>query len=543
VLVTVVAFSAIGVRLFDLQARDRSHLSSLGVGQRVRTVSIPAERGNIFDRTGKVLALSVPQTTIVADPRVIKEPLVYAAKLAPIVQVDQAELEARLSRRDSAFAYVARKVDDETAKRVRDLDLVGISFQTESKRFYPTGTIAAPVVGFTGTDNTGLGGMEYHFDELLTGTSGRVQVERDPQGNDIPGGARTVTPAQRGQDLVLTIDSSLQWNTEQALVQGVTSMNARGGTAVVVDVQTGDVLAMATVDGATASAPPQVAPATENNRPVTDVYEPGSTNKVITMAGAIQEGIVSPDTVFDNVWQTITVGDKPFDDDEEHPSTMTVADILAQSSNVGTIRIAHELGKDRLADYLRAFGFGQRTGLHLPGEASGVTFDAARYTDTSMGSVPIGYGIAVTAMQMLDVYTTIANHGMARPPRLVAATIGADGTRHDEPLAAPHQVVSAPTADAVNGMLQKVVTEGTGVKAQIPGYAVAGKTGTARLAPYETEEYNASFAGFAPADDPRLAAIVVMDAPQGSIYGADAAAPVFQQIMRFALTYERVPPS
>jgi cell division protein FtsI (penicillin-binding protein 3) len=539
----VLAFAGIGVRLFDLQARDRSHLSSLGVGQRVRTVSIPAERGIIFDRAGTTLAVSVPQTTIVADPRVIKDPIAYAAKLAPLVQADQGELEARLSNRKSAFAYVARKVNDETAKQVRALDLVGISFQDESKRYYPHGSIAAPVVGFTGTDNTGLGGMEYHFDSLLTGTPGTVQVERDPQGNDIPGGERQVKTAKRGQDVVLTIDSSLQWNTEQALLKGVQSMNAQGGTAIVVDVRTGDILSMATVDGATDTEPAQAAPASERNRPVADVYEPGSTNKVITMAGAIEDGKVTPDTVFDDVWQRIIIGDKPYDDVEEHSSTMTVAEILAHSSNVGTIRIAHELGKDRLADYLRAFGFGQPTGLGLPGEENGVTFDAANYTDTSMGSIPIGYGISVTAMQMLDVYSTIANNGTARPPRLVAATIDADGNRHDEPLPEPHQVVSPTTAQAVNEMLQKVVNEGTGANAQIPGYPVAGKTGTARKAPYDANQYNASFAGFAPAGDPRLAAIVVMDSPQGSIFGADAAAPVFQEIMRFALMYERVPTS
>jgi cell division protein FtsI (penicillin-binding protein 3) len=543
--VTVLAFAGIGVRLFDLQARDRSHLESLGLGQRVRTVTVPAERGNIFDRTGTRLAVSVPQTTIVADPRVIEDPIADAAKLAPIVHVDQAELEARLADHTSAFAYVARKVDDQTAKQVRALGLAGISFQDESKRFYPNGGVAAPVVGFVGTDNNGLGGMEYDFDRLLTGQPGRVQVERDPQGNDIPGTEHQVTPAKRGQDLVLTLDSSLQWKTEQALLQGVTSMSAHQGMAIVVDVQTGDVLAMAAVDGATDTAPAQVATAMEHNRPVSDVYEPGSTNKVITMAGAIQEGLISPDSSF-TVPDSITVGDAVYQDDEDHPTEqLTASDILAQSSNVGTIEIAHDLGKDRLANYLRAFGFGQRTALNLPGEASGVTFDAAKYTDTSMGAVPIGYGISVTAMQMLDVYTTIANHGIARPPRLVAATIDADGTRHDQPLAPPHQVVSAAAADAVNGMLQKVVADpaGTGSKAAIRGYAVAGKTGTARKAPYDSGEYNASFAGFAPADNPRLAAIVVMDSPQGSIYGADAAAPVFQQIMQFALTHERVPPS
>jgi cell division protein FtsI (penicillin-binding protein 3) len=544
VLVTVLAFSAIGVRLFDLQARDRSHLASLGLGQRVRTVTIPAERGNIFDRSGKLLAMSVPQTTIVADPRVIKDPVVYAAKLAPIVQVDQAELEARLSNRKSAFAYVARKVNDQVAKDVRKLGLVGISFQDESKRYYPYGTVAAPVVGFAGTDNTGLAGMEYRFDSQLTGIPGSAQVERDPQGNDIPGGERQVKPAKRGQDVVLTIDSSLQWQTEQSLLHGVEAMNARGGTAVVVDVQTGDVLAMATVDGATDIEPAQPAAATEKNRPVSDVYEPGSTNKVITMAGAIQEGLVTPDTQFDNVGQSINVGGYDFDDAEEHPSSMTASDILAYSSNVGTITIAKQLGATRLSHYLDAFGFGQPTGLDLPGEERGTSFEMPRdYTDASIGSVPIGYGIAVTAMQMLDVYTTIANHGMARPPRLVAATIDADGTRHEAPLPKPHQVVSAATADAVNGMLQKVVAYGTGTKAQIDGYPVAGKTGTAAKAPYDSEEYNASFAGFAPAGDPKLAAIVVMDSPQGSIFGADAAAPVFQEIMRFALTYERVPTS
>jgi cell division protein FtsI (penicillin-binding protein 3) len=541
--VVVLAFAAIGVRLFDLQARDRSHLVSLGLGQRVRTVAIPAERGNIFDRSGKVLAVSVPQTTVVADPRVIKDPVAYAAKIAPIVQVDEAALEERLSNRTSAFAYVARKVNDQVADQVRKLGLVGISFQDESRRFYPDGTVAGPVVGFVGTDNTGLGGMEYHFDKLLTGSPGSAQVERDPQGNDIPGGQSQVTPAKRGQDLVLTLDASLQWNTEQALLQQVVGMNAKGGTAVIVDVQTGDVLAMATVDGATDTQPAHVADATENNRPITDAYEPGSTNKVITMSGAIQEGLVSPDTTFE-VEPSINVGGFDYPDAEDHPTeTMTVADILAQSSNVGTIKIAHELGPTRLAQYLDKFGFGHSTGLDLPGESAGSSFTMNNYTDTSMGSIPIGYGIAVTPMQMLDVYTTIANHGMARPPRLVAATIDASGKRHDEKLPAPHQVISPATADALKGMLAKVVSDplGTGTKAQIPGYPVAGKTGTAKKVPYDTGEYNASFAGFAPVDNPRLAAIVVMDSPQGSIFGADAAAPVFQQIMRFALTYERVP--
>jgi cell division protein FtsI/penicillin-binding protein 2 len=545
-LVVMAAFAAVGVRLFDLQTRDRTHLVSLGLGQRVRTVAIPAERGNIFDRNGKVLAVSVPQTTITADPRVIKDPAAYVARLVPVlsahsVAVDAAALQARLANRQSAFAYIARKVDDPTAAAVRKLDLVGISFVPESKRFYPSGSLAAPVLGFVGTDNTGLGGLEYRDDKAMQGVAGELQVERDPQGNDIPGGRHQVRPSQRGEDLVLTLDEALQWNTEQALIQGVNAANAKGGIAIVTDVQTGDVLAMASVDGATNDHPVQLAAATDKNRPVTDVYEPGSTNKVITMAGAIQEGLVSPDTVLEGIGQSVTVGDKPYEDVDPHPTTMSVTDILAESSNVGTIRIAGMLGKQRLSHYLDAFGFGHPTGIGLPGESSGITLPLSQYNDTSMASIPIGYSVSVTALQMLDAYTTIADNGSARPPRLVGATVDAKGVRHDEPLAPARPVVSPETAHAVTGMLEKVVSNGTGVKARIDGYSVAGKTGTARKAPYDTGETNASFAGFAPASAPRLAAIVVLDAPTGSEFGGDVAAPVFKQIMQFALTYERVP--
>ncbi len=540
----MVAFVAIGVRLFDIQARDRGHLRSLGIGQRVQTLELPAERGGIFDRTGRDLAVSVSQTTITADPRVIVDPIGSAAKLASILHIDEGALLGRLANPKSAFAYVARKVDNNMAKQVRHLHLPGISFVDESKRFYPSGSVAAPMLGFVGTDNTGLGGLEYLYEKPLRGSAGEVQVERDPQGNDIPGGHHQVRAAQRGSDLVLTVDQSLQWNTEQALAQQVVAAHARGGTAVIADVRSGDILAMATVDGATDTLPAHAADSSERNRPVTDMYEPGSTNKVITMAAAIQEGLVSPDTVIDGVGQTINIGGTEYQDVEDHPSSMSVTDILAQSSNVGTIKIASELGKQRFDRYVRAFGFGRRTALDLPGEERGILLPLGDYNDTSMGSIPIGNGIAVTAMQMLDVYMTIANNGLSRPPRLVAATVDAAGIRHDVPLGAPDQVVSAATAKAVSGMLQQVVETGTGGKAAVAGYSVAGKTGTARKPPYEHPPYKyvASFAGFAPADSPRLAAIVVLDEPQGvSYFASDVAAPVFSQIMQFALTYERVP--
>jgi cell division protein FtsI/penicillin-binding protein 2 len=542
--VIVLAFVGIGARLVDLQARDRTHLNSLGLGQRVRTVTLAAERGSIFDRNGTDLALSVPQTTIVADPSVIRDPAAFASKLAPVVAVDRDELETKLSNRASRFAYVARKVDDATVARVKRLHLNGISYLPESKRFYPSGTLAAPVLGFVGTDDYGLGGLESRYEKTLRGHAGEARVERDPQGNDIPGGTRIVEPAQRGQDLVLTLDQSVQANTEHVLTQAVENAGAKGAMAIVADVTTGDILAMATVDGATGEQPAGPAPATQQNAPATVVYEPGSTNKVITMAGAIEDGLVTPDTVFDDIYQDVQVGDTVYEDVEDHPSTMSVRDILAQSSNVGTIKVAHMLGRERFDHYLHAFGFGQLTALRFPGEAHYGLLPLDQYNDTSMGSMPIGNGIAVSAIQMLDVYMTIANGGMTRPPRLVAATVDDDGERHDLPLVAPTRVVSPETAGAVTSMLEGVVEGGTGVSAQVTGYRVAGKTGTARKPPYEHPPYRyvASFVGFAPANAPRIAAIVVLDEPAGNYFGGTVAAPAFAQIMQQALGAERVPP-
>ncbi len=539
------AFLGIGARLVELQARDQTHLNSLGVGQRVQTVTLPAERGSIFDRNGVDLALSVPQTTIVADPHVIHNPAAYATKLARAAVVSEPELEARLSQPNSRFAYVARKVDDATVARVKALHLNGLSFIPESKRFYPSGLLAAPVLGFVGTDNYGLGGLESFYEKSLRGRSGEMRVERDPQGNEIPGGATILEPARRGKDIVLTIDQSIQANTEHVLTQQVETAGAKGGMAIVADVLTGDILAMATVDGATDDHPAGPAPASEQNKPATEVYEPGSTNKVITMAGAIEDGIVTPDTLIDDVGSEVVVGDTTYSDVDTHPSTMSVAEILEHSSNVGTIRIAGMLGAERFDHYLHAFGFGQQTALGFPGEADLKLLPLENYNDTSMGSMPIGNGIAISAIQMLDVYMTIANGGMARAPRLVEATVDANGDRQDVPLLPPHRVISPATASSVTGMLELVVEGGTGQEAAVTGYRVAGKTGTARKPPYEHPPYRyvASFVGYAPANSPRLATIVVLDEPSSAIFGGTVAAPAFRQIMQQALGAERVPPA
>jgi cell division protein FtsI (penicillin-binding protein 3) len=542
--IVAVVFAVLAARVADVQTRSRAYFTALGKDQRHKTVTLAAERGGIFDRNGYDLALSLDRQTIWADPRVITHPAEYAAKIAPIVGADEVALRVKLSQPNTAFTYIARKVEPEVAATVRTLDLVGVGFVPESKRYYPAGQLAAPVLGFVGLDNEGLSGMEQALEGTLAGRPGTLSVDRDPTGTDLPGTERTVHEARRGVDLVLTLDRSIQYEAERALVEQVGAIDAKGGMAIVMDVRTGDILAMATVDGETADHPAQPAPSTQRNRPVTDVFEPGSTNKVVTIASALEAGLVTPETQIE-VPQAIKVDGEKFEDVDAHGPVLSVADIIRESSNVGTILIARQLGNARFDAALRNFGFGRATGLDFPGEAPGILLPLNEYNDTSLASMPVGNGLAVTALQMLDVYVTLANDGVARQPRLVAGTIDADGQRLDLPLGTTRRVVSSQTAAQMRQMLAAVVEDGTGTKAAVPGYSVGGKTGTARKPPYEKPPYRyvASFVGFAPVDHPRLAAIVVLDEPGTQFFGGTVAAPVFSRIMQQALAVERVPGS
>lgn len=542
--VMALGLSAVVFRLTQVQALSAAEYAEKGAVQRVRKVTLAAERGSIFDRNGIDLALSVSQQTVWANPRVVDDPAGYAAKLAPILGVTEKTLVGRLSKKKAAFVYLARKVDEATAEAVRRLGLPGVDFVPESKRFYPSGTLAAPVLGEVGLDNQGLSGLEVTWERSLSGRPGELVVERDPEGRRIPQGRHRLRPAVRGRDLVLTLDQSLQFEVERALVDAVAGAGARGGMAIVSDVRSGAIMAMANVygDGGGIARP---ASSPERNRAVTDVYEPGSTNKVITMAGALEDALVTPETRF-KVPDQLQVGNHVFSDHEPHPPMdWSVTDILVESSNIGTIMVAHKLGKERLDGYLRAFGFGSRTGVGFPGEAAGLLLDPDSWYVTSMGTVPIGNGLAVSAIQMLNVYVAIANGGVWRPPMLVGATFDADGVRHPMEPRPVRRVISARTAGMLNEMLSRVVREGTGRNAAIPGYTVAGKTGTARK-PLEgargySGEYVASFVGFVPAEAPRLAAVVVLDEPT-PIYGGQVAAPVFARVLQYALRLERIPP-
>ena len=529
------ALGVIGFRLAELQTLDNRHVDELARTQLVRTTDIAARRGSIVDRTGAPLALSVPRPTVYADPALIRDPDALAEKLAPIIGRPVEEVRAELET-PGRYVVLAEKVEPALANEVRAVGHPGIGLFDEPKRVTPNDALAAPVLGTLRSDGVGMGGLEERYDSVLSGRPGELVAERDPNGRAIPAAERREKPAVAGSDLVLTIDLALQYQVEQHLQAEVQAERAKRGMAVIADVRTGGILAMAQIDGPTTAHAAQPSAATAPNWLFTDPYEPGSTTKVITVASALESGAIDPTTAFE-VPASIKLGDGVFADDTPHATaTWTVRDILERSSNVGAITIAAEIGRTQLDRSMRDFGFGARTAIEFPGESRGLLPAPTTIDPAIMGSMPIGYGAASTAMQTLQVFMTVANGGTSRPLRLVDATIDAEGNRHREAVVPGRRIVSAATASTLNEILRGVVDHGTGVKAAIPGVTVAGKTGTARKPPYDPPiKYMASFAGFAPAESPRLVAVVVLDEPSNRSHGGEVAAPVFAQIMQDAL--------
>jgi cell division protein FtsI (penicillin-binding protein 3) len=536
------AFAGLLARLTVVQGFSARRYAVFGESQRMHTIVLPAERGAILDRNLAELAVSTRRSTVWADPTVVEDPAGAARALAPVLKLEELALREKLES-DTSFVYLARKVEDRVAEAVAKLDLAGIQLLDEPKRIVPSGDLAAPVLGHVGVDDEGISGLEKQYEKVLTGRAGELLVERDPGGNDIAAGLRELTPSARGSNLVLTLDRAMQYETERVLGEAIVSARAKGGIALVMDPSTGEILAMANLV-VEKPGTPAVPPA--DNMAVTRVFEPGSTNKVVTIAAALEEDVVGPGTRM-NVDDELQVADVLFHDSEPHPLMWwSTADILAHSSNVGTIQIAQRLGKAKIDRYLRAFGLDDRTDLAFPGEAGGLLPDVDEWSGTSMGSIPIGQGVAVTALQMLSAYNTVANGGTYVAPSLVKGTVDAAGKVHpaDEP--ATRRVVSEGTATEVTGMLTAAVKEGTGTAARIEGYTVAGKTGTARK-PNETkagysDTYVASFVGFLPAETPRFSAIVMLDEPT-PYYGGVVAAPVFAALGSFGIRHFGIPAS
>ena len=544
-LALALALSAVAARLVWLQGVRAPELRERALRQRVTEAVLPAVRGSILARDGEPLALSVHRSTIVADPRQIPDALLVAQRLAPILKEEPGAVLPRLEG-DRSFSYVARTVDDAVAQQVQSLHLPGIRLVPETVRAYPSGTMAGAVLGIAGVDGQGLEGLEYGYDDVLRGRPGRVVEERDPRGRPIPQAPSHLEPSVPGRSLVLSIDSRLQYEVESVLEAGVSRYQAKGGMAMVMDPHTGEILALANAPGFSPADFSSVPVEGRRNRAVTDVFEPGSTNKVITMAAALETGAVTRTTRID-VPDRLWVADEEFHDAHDHETeNWTIDDILRESSNIGTIKVAQAVGGKKLDDFLDRFGYGRTTGLDFPGEAEGIVLPYEDWSGTSYATIPVGQGIATSAVQMTLVYATVANDGVRPVPSLVRGEQAGSGGKVEQrrPSDVPRRIISSETAQQLRQMLQLVVDKGTGEEAAVPGYPVGGKTGTARIPGPDgySDAYVASFIGFAPADDPQVVVSVFIDQPTSTIYGGSTAAPLFSEITGFALRSMKVSP-
>jgi cell division protein FtsI/penicillin-binding protein 2 len=535
----VVAFGVLLLRAAWLQGVRAESLSRLARTQHREEVTIPAARGTIYDRTGVQLALGEQATTVYANPHQIVNVRAAAEAAARTLGLDEDALVAKLADRAHGFVYVARQADARKAKILQRLKIPGFGFYPEERRSYPLGSVAAQVLGYVGIDDTGLAGLEVELDRTLAGRAGRETVVTDPAGRTID--VVSNRPAVEGRDVYLTVDQTIQANAEAVLRDTVRKWGAKSATAIVLDPRTGAILAMAVQPGFDANAFPRAPRDLQRNRAVTDTYEPGSTFKLITVGAALSEGLVAPSTRF-TLPYSIQVADRVVHDAEERGTlNYSVAQILAHSSNVGAITLAQLLGKDRLASWISRFGFGTKTGIDFPGESQGIVLAKDEWSGSTIGNVPIGQGIAVTPVQMASAYAAVANHGVWSRPHLVEHVDG--GGR---PSLHRRRLVSHQVAGELMTMLKDVVAEGTGTYAAIPGYQVAGKTGTAQKPDphggYSSDKYVASFVGIVPASRPRLVVLVAVDEPHGAIWGGVVAAPAFAQIGRFDLQYLEVPP-
>jgi cell division protein FtsI (penicillin-binding protein 3) len=542
-----------GWRLVAVQLVDAEVYTDWADRQTQRELALPAPRGAVTDRDGEPLAMSLAAATVFANPPVLAEagidPYVMADRLAQVLPgADMGDLVDALTS-DRAFVYLGRQLPRAVGEAVTALELPGVGVLEEPTRVYPADRVAGQVIGWAGVDGEGLAGLELQHDEALGGTDGTLRLETAPGGVEISAAPREVVPAAPGADLRLTIDREVQFATEDLLAGAVERYDAIGGSAVVLDVHSGEILAMASVPSVDPDAFRSSDPYDRRNRALTDVFEPGSVNKVITIAGALEDGVIGPETGLE-VPARIAIGPETFSDSQPHPTAWwSTREIMARSSNVGTIQIAQRLGEERLYDYVTAFGLGRATGLDFPGESRGLLADVEDWTISSLPTIAIGQGVAATLVQTAQVFATIANGGEHLEPSLVQGSVGPDGVFRPAPAPERRRVVSPQTARTVANMLVEVVESehGTGHLAAVPGYRVGGKTGTAQKPKegergYQEGAYIATFVGFAPVEDPRLVVAVMLDEPT-PYYGGLSAAPTFSEIMQFALRDQRVPPT
>jgi len=539
-----VLLSLVGGRLVQLQGLDASAYAEAASGDRVRTIAVPAERGEIQDRDGQVLAANVEAYDVVVDQTMVDNPAAYALQLAPLLDVPESELQQKLTGEDR-FAYLEKGVPGTAWRQVRELDLPGVNAESNPQRDYPAGTVAGSLLGFVGADGHGLAGLEMSRDDVLAGTDGSLSYQMGVGGKQIPLGATSGSEASPGQGLRLTIDRDLQWYTQQAVSQQVEQANADAGVATVLNTETGEIEALVSVPTVDPNQPGKTEAAERRNRAVEDAYEPGSVFKPLTAAALLDAGEATPETVF-TVPDQIQRDGARIGDYYNHPEQeMTLAGIIAKSSNVGTLLAAETLATEDYRNYLSQFGIGTPTHLGLPGETSGHL--GTDMSDLTRDNVSFGQGVSVSVVQMASAYATIANDGVRVQPTIVDARLSPDGSAETVESEETERVVSESAANGVTDMMETVMSpEGTGEPATVEGYRVAGKTGTAQRVDPSTGEYsqyNASFMGFAPAEDPKYVVAVSLFNTRNGNSGGALAGPAFAEIMQFALQTRGVPPS
>ncbi|MCU1501995.1 MAG: ftsI [Ilumatobacteraceae bacterium] len=560
--VSALLFVAVLAKVVLLQTAQAAGLVKAGKDQRTSETVLKAGRGTIFDRDGVELALSVPKMTITANPKLVTDPTGTATLLAQLLDLTpdkQQALQTSFAAKDKSFVYVVRQIDDNLAASVMALKLPGIAANEEDQRVLPGGDVGLDVVGRTDIDGLGTAGLEKQYDDVLTGTDGQRTMEHDSKGRSIPGSDATTTQPIPGEDLELTIDRSLQYQVEQALLQGINQADvmAKGATAVVMDTQTGEVLAMVSVDR-DASGTARV---TSANNALVQSHEPGSVAKIFSVSGALNEGVATPDTTVNVpgfiVFDKGTKWQHQINDAESHAiGPMSLRRIIEVSSNIGTYTVTSQIGLDKITAYLHAFGFGESTPLGFPGESAGSVRAAADLQGTEKATITYGYGYSASSMQLAAAANTIANGGVYVAPKLVKATVDATGTLAPTPASATHTVVSPGAAASMTSMMVDVVCNKDGTAhgtADIPGMTVAGKTGTAYkvwpgggyVGPNNERAYFASFVGFFPASAPKVTILVSVDEPDptsNARFGGTGAAPIFATIGRAVISEEQITP-
>ncbi len=540
-LVMLCGFALVLFRLVSLQVLQAAELTAKADRQHQKTVSLEGARGTVVDRHGKVLAMNMDVPSVFGIPTALESPAKTARSLSPVLHVRTDELEKKL-RQDRSFVWLARKLDPEQGHRLEHMPMEGIGLVMEGRRFYPKGPLLAHVLGFAGMDGEGLEGIERRYESQLHGEKRVVILQRDAMGRTVfPKGQAEQVPAA-GHSLVVTIDEVIQYIAEKELEEAVTKARAKSGTVIVLDPQTGAVLALAISPRFDPNAVASLTADRWRNRALTDAYEPGSTMKALVAAAALEEKVMKPSTMLYGENGRMTIANTVIHDHEKL-GWITFAQVIQKSSNIGAAKTGMALGDQRLYRYLQAFGFGQKTEIDLPGEAGGLVKHPREWGRRSLASISMGQEIGVTPIQMVSAVAALANGGVLMKPYVVSEVRDAQGKTLRQILPQVKcRVVSPETARTVTSILEGVVTDGTGAKAAIPGFRVAGKTGTAqkidpRTGAYSSTLFVGSFVGFVPADNPRLAMIVVIDEPQGESWGGTVAAPVFRRVGEQVLNY------